>query len=484
VVITSPPRFLLVPERARSLGADVAAFAEQVGLPLDEHQRLILDATMGRTAADGWASPENCVIEPRQNGKSSVLIARCLYGLFELGERHVLFSGHMWGATNEAFLFAAEIVKGSDELMERVAKIRYSASDLGFTLHSGARLRFVTRSRQASRGASGDLIVFDEAGWLSEATHSALLPTLSARSTAGKVQVWYAGTAVDQQRHPDGVVLANLRRRGIAGQDSRLAFAEWSAQVLDADGNELAPDLVPDEVAADPAVQQAANPAIPARIALEHVAWELRALDRRGFAVERLGVGDWPADGSGGGPIDLETWGRLVDPESAITGPVCIGFDVAPNRRSSIAIAGLRDDKLAHVEITDFRLTLTELVDRVEQLVAAHDPWVVAADPFGVAANVIAQLEERGVEIRRVTTGEHAEAVGLFMEEVTEETLRHLGSSELFDAIRGAKLRNVGDANLWSRRSSAVDVSPLVAATLAVWVARGMPDDDPEWRIW
>ena len=39
-----------------------------------------------------------------------------------------------------------------------------------------------------------------------------------------------------------------------------------------------------------------ANPAIPARIALSHVEWECRALDRRGFSTERLGVGDWPAE--------------------------------------------------------------------------------------------------------------------------------------------------------------------------------------------
>ena len=43
--------------------------------------------------------------------------------------------------------------------------------------------------------------------------------------------------------------------------------------------------------------------------------------------------------------------------------------------------------------------------------------------------------------MHRVTGGEHAEAVGLFMDEVNEETLRHLGSGELLDAVRGAKLR-------------------------------------------
>jgi hypothetical protein len=46
------------------------------------------------------------------------------------------------------------------------------------------------------------------------------------------------------------------------------------------------------------------------------------------------------------------------------------------------------------------------------------------------------------------------------MDEVNEETIRHLGSGEIRDAIKGAKLRTMGDANLWSRRTATVDVSP------------------------
>lgn len=485
VISSPPPRFICVPERVRSLGVDAIAFAERAGIPLDEHQRLILDSMMGVDAAGSWVSPENCVIEPRQNGKSTCLLVRCLFGLFELGEEHVLYSGHMWGATNEAFLSANEILKASTELLEHDVKVRYSASDLGFTLKSGARLRFVTRSRQASRGAAGDCIVFDEAGWLNQATHNALLPTLSARSAAGHVQTWYAGSAVDQMRHPDGVVLSSIRRRGIAGDDPRLAFLEWSAEVLDEDGNEVPPDRVPDSIASDPDVHKACNPAIPARIAASHVEWEYRALDRRGFSTERLGVGDWPAeDDQDTGPINLELWQDLVDPKSRIVGPVCMGFDVAPDRQSSIAISGLRSDGLVHVEISDFRLSTTELVDRLVQLAAEHDPWKIVVDPFGVAGAVVTQLEDRNVAVHRVSGGEHAEAVGVFMEEVNEETLRHLGSSELFAAVRGAKLRSMGDAHLWSRRHATVDVSPLVAASLAVWASRGMPEDAEGLNIW
>ena len=251
-------------------------------------------------------------------------------------------------------------------------KIRYSASDLGFTLPTtGARLRFVTRSRQASRGAAGDLIVFDEAGWLDEATHNALLPTLSARSASGKVQVYYAGTAVDQLRHPDGVVLS----RASAGAGSRATTRgsrSWSgsAEVLDEDGNELPPDLVPDAVAADPEVQRACNPAIPARIAASHVDWEYRALDRRGFATNGWGsVTGPPRTASTRGRSTSSCGSRWRIRSRGSRGRSWSASTSARTRQSSIAVAGLRDDGLVHVEISDHRLTTRELVDRIEQLV-------------------------------------------------------------------------------------------------------------------
>jgi hypothetical protein len=44
-------------------------------------------------------------------------------------------------------------------------------------------------------------------------------------------------------------------------------------------------------------------------------------------------------------------------------------------------------------------------------------------------------------------------------------------------APKGASTRPLGDAWAWSRRSSLVDVSPLVASTLALWACTGMPED-------
>jgi hypothetical protein len=281
-------------------------------------------------------------------------------------------------------------------------------------------------------------------------------------------------------------VVARIRERGIQGDDPSLAYFEWSAPVLDVDGNEVPPDRVPDDVAADVKVQRAANPAFGVRISAEHVASELRALDRRSFATERLGVGDWPTtDSEQTGPIHLEDWDALTDPSSAPVAPVCIGFDVSPDRRIAVAIAGRRDDGLFHVEITDSEQGTGRLVERLVQLIGDHDPWLIAADPFGLTAVLCDRIEEQaGREVRRVNAGEHAQACGLLLELVGEATLRHLGSGELVAAIKGAATRTLGDGWVWSRRNSAVDISPLVAASLALWACAGMPAETDEITIW
>jgi hypothetical protein len=63
---------------------------------------------------------------------------------------------------------------------------------------------------------------------------------------------------------------------------------------------------------------------------------------------------------------------------------------------------------------------------------------------------------------------------------VAQRTLRHLGQPELSDAIAGGVKRPLGDLWAWSRKSSAVDISPLVAATLALWGASTVPDREPQ----
>jgi hypothetical protein len=376
------PRYRSVPKRRKSLAGDIVAFAEEIGVHLDGWQQDALDAFSGvRGHGKRWVSPTNYLLVSRQNGKSMVFVVRALYGLFVLKRRMILYSSHQWASSNEAFLAMKGIIEANPQLGEQVKATRLSAASLGFELHTGQRILFLTRSRAAARGFSGDEIYFDECHFLSEAGHAALRPTLGGRSAEGSVQTFYGSSAVDQSRHPDGLVAARLRARGIA-RDDGIAFIEYSAGVADDEGRDLLPALVPAAVCVDPEVLQRANPACPGRVSIEFLQDEARTLDPASFAVEHLGQGDWPdLDGARSNVVDWDKWRALVDPGSSPVAPVVVAFDVSPDRRrASVAVAGLRMDGDRHVEVINNTDGVGWLVPRLKQFVEDHDPWAIACD--------------------------------------------------------------------------------------------------------
>lgn len=445
---------------------------------LDDWQAAAVDDFSG-TWGDGWASRSNVLVISRQNGKSEILVARALYGLFVLRKRLILFSSHQWASSNELFLRMKAIVESSDELAAKVKHVRLSAAQLGFELHTGERILFLTRSRAAARGFAADEIIFDEAHFLSEAAHAALKPSAGGKSAEGSVQVYYAASPVDQERHPDGLVLTRLRKRALEGEEG-IALVEYSAGIVDEEGRDLLPALIPAAMAVDPEVLKRANPGCPGRISLEFLLDEARTLDPASFWTEHGGHGDWPdLDGAASGVVDLEKWAGCRDPNSEVSDPVCIAFDISPDRRrAAIAISGERHDELFHVEISDNADGVGWILPRMVQLIEDHQPVTVVCDSS--QAFLAEKIEEElGWKVELVDRTELAQSCAAFIDMVEQDQLRHLGDPVLLDAIRGATTVNVGgDGWAFSRRSSRVDISPLYAAVLALRAAVAAPKGD------
>ena len=71
------------------------------------------------------------------------------------------------------------------------------------------------------------------------------------------------------------------------------------------------------------------------RVTVEHMEWERRAMSQRGFAVELLGAGDYPpTDASADVLVSVGGRGwRWRIPSSVLVDPVCLAFDVSPDRQ-------------------------------------------------------------------------------------------------------------------------------------------------------
>jgi len=438
-------------------GREALDWAERAGIVLDDWQKLCLLCGC-RTHRSRWAAFEVGINVPRQNGKGGVLEVREGAGLYCFGERMVTHSAHQFDTSLEAFRRLLALIEDTPELDREVKRVSYSHGEEGIELTGGRRIRFRTRTKGGGRGFSSDCLILDEAMFLPEFSFGALLPILSARPHP---QVWYTGSAVDREIHEHGLVFSRIRARGIAGGDPSLVYLEWSAEA------ELETVV---EVLDDPAAWREANPALGIRITTDHVANERRALDARTFAVERLGVGDWPSLEAAETVIDLERWHSLADPSSRFEGPLVLAFDVTPSRsRAAIVAAGRRPDGLLHVETIEHRNKTDWLPQRLAELVRTHPVEAVVYDTASPAAALVDKLAALGLEPERTTAREYADACGAFYDAVEDGELRHLGTPELTAAIRNASKRSLGEAWAWSRRRSAGDISPLVAATLALW---------------
>jgi hypothetical protein len=459
--LVEPSRWTAPPHVASLV--DVACeICERCGLVLDAWQRFVLAHALGVRADGQWSAFEVGLVVSRQNGKGGILEARELLGLFEIGERLIMHSAHQADTSLEAFIRMEQLLEEGGLIGELRSKggISRAHGAEGVVLRDGRRIRYRTRSKGGGRGFSADCVVLDEAMILAESSHAALLPTLSARPNP---QVWYTGSAVDQMVHEHGVVFARIRDRGRRGSDS-LAYFDWAASDLPI--AEVGPELLDDRD-----LWRRANPAMGIRITEEYVVKERESLDERGFAVERLGIGDWPPiDRYAGNIIRPEDWAALEDRGSSIAGGLCLAYDLSPNRSTAcIAVSGRRPDGKLHVEVIDHRSGTGWLVGRLKELVGRHGPLQVVCD--GPARSLTAALRAEGVQVDETSAGEYAEACGLFLDAVTDKQVHHLGTPELATAIRGASTKPLGDAWKWSRRASSADITPLVACTLAMWAA-------------
>lgn len=453
------PRVSNYPPYGTTAGQEAVELAASAGLHLDPWQREILRHSLGERPDGTWSAFEVAVIVSRQNGKGALLEARELAGLLLFGEKLVMHSAHEMKTATEAFRRVRELFTNHDDMRRRVARVTLQRGDEGIELKNGARLRFVARSNGSGRGFSGDCIILDEAYAVTDGQVEAMMPTMSARPNP---QVWY--TSSPPLDAVTGAQLFRVRRRGLVG-GSRLAYFDFGADgCLD---NLTGIDLD------DRELWRATNPAYGYRIAEEFIEAERQAMSDAGFARERLGI--WPPDLSEGYQvIKADDWQSAADPQSQISGRLVFAPAVSLDRaRCSIGVAGARADGLRHVEVIENHPGTGWVVPRVVELVARHKPAAVVVDEFGPTGSLIAPLEEAGVKVERVGTGDVARAFGMFYDGICGDEpariLRHIGQPELDAAVAGAVTRSLGEGKAWDRKNAAIDITPLVAVTNANW---------------
>jgi len=454
---STPPFF------ACSLGGDAVDLAEHAGLRLDPWQADVLRDSLNQRQGWNWAAFEVGLIVPRQNGKGAIIEARQLTSLFLSRDAQSIYSAHQFKTSKTMFRRIKKLVKQTPDLHKLTGgthdsagkpvggMYRQSNEETGIELLTGERLNFLARAGGSGRGFTGNTMIFDEAYDLDPDMIADLLPTLSAVKNA---QVWYvssAGMEASQQ-------LAAIRARGMAGNEPRLMFREWSAPA-DADTDDEAELL-------------GSNPGIECdRLDLEYI----KLVERPGmtedrYRRERLGI--WRPPDAGDEIVThlLAAWPDAADTRSSANDPLAFAIDVSPDRSSAtIGMAGRRLDNHKHVEVIQSGMGTAWVVPRLVELVARWRPSAVVVDSGSSAGSLLPALRERGLDPLLASTRDVGQAFGAFYDELTSGQLHHLDQEGLTAALAGASTRPLGDANTWDRKHHATDITPLVAVTLASW---------------
>ena len=317
--------------------------------------------------------------------------------------------------------------------------------------NNGSRIVLLASSQESGHGKTVDLGIEDELfADFDERRDQALVPAMATKPAAQIITPSTMGT-------DESVALNRKVERGRkaveAGVRDGIAYFEWSAQETDD------PD--------DPDTWWRCHPALGHTISEGVIRHARATLSDSEFRRAFLNI----KDGRQGDPvIDPADWLACQGDGSVITSRKIIAFDVSPDRQfSTIAVAGASSlGEFTHIEVIDNGKGTGWVVPRLVEL-RRHDPLAILCDQSSPAAALISECEVHGLKVTPTTTREHIDACGSFFDDVKARGIVHLGQASLNAAVNGADRREVTDAWLWSRKRSSVDISPLVACTLARW---------------
>jgi phage terminase large subunit-like protein len=454
----SEARFVVAPKHIASSGLPaVKATCERIGLGFDPWQTATARLILAKDVTGLYAADTAVLSIPRQVGKTYLIGALVFADCIINPGTTTVWTAHRFKVARETF----NSLKGiacSALLAPHIDPdaITTAAGNECIPFRNGSRIVFAARERGAIRGfAKVRRLVLDECQILSDAAMADLAPTMNQ---AVNPQIILTGTP--PKPTDPGEVFANLRSEAIGGKSDDVVYIEFSA----------APDAHPD----DRRAWREANPSYPSRTPAKAILRMRRLLSEADFAREALGIWD---DASRRMVIPIGLWNDCADTESTFDGAPVLAFDVSPDLRSAaICAAGTRSDGMAHLEVVRHLPGTEWLPGELARIAARHGVASVVANDMPHVLSLVPTVEAAGVSVQTVGKAEFSTGCGGLLKAVTEGTVRHLGDPILTTALTGAARAEVGDgAWAWARKRSEVDISPLVAVTLASWALASVP---------
>lgn len=472
-----PPTFgTLLDPSLGSFGKAAADLSALAGVELLPWQKATLDEWLECDDAGRLTRKSCSLIVPRRNGKTALLLARMLFGLYVLGERRVNYTAQDNRTAFETFESMCDLVERGP-FVAHVGTVRKANGQQRIDFKNGARFVPTTRTGSAGRGLETDLLILDEAMYLDPENMAALTPLVAKAQVQGRGQIIAASSAGTLE----SAVFLGMRDRGraISGRPGgSVSFREWAAD------DECDP--------VDPINWRKANPSLGTQILDEgFLAAQLAILGpSEEFRREHLGrwgvAGELPA-------IDLDKWITLAAKKSPKRDPSCgvwLAFDLDFARTAARLLLFDRDPRgrviVNVLEAFDTEFGLDEIAfgERVAEFADTYGPEAIGYDPQ-TGETVARVLEASGHRTVRLPLPRYASACSMLRQSVLDGRVIHDGSDILAEDIARAIAKPTGDGGfvLSRLRSTTGPIAGAIALSIGHYLASSPDVSDSTYRV-
>lgn len=447
------PSVRVCPDYDKTDGVDAQRLLKAGGLVLDPWQADILLDWMAVTPYGRWICRTVGLSVPRQNGKTGLLQGRAEAGMIMFNEQ-VIYTAHLQKTATETFEEMADFFSAT-ALMKYVKDIKTALGREQIILKSGARVKFLARTRNGGRGQHGDLLIFDEAQELDVDAQASFIPAISASVNP---QVIYAGTPPDKNAF--GAVFRGVRENALSGKSSTLSWTEYSVEEVG--------DVH------DRSRWALTNPALGTRILQTTVEGECEQMPEETFARERLGYWSKIAEKQIDYAIPGPLWDACVSDELKPEGKTAYGIKFSFDG-SEVVLCGavIPKEGPARISMIEKRPTgygTQWLADWLNERYGKSSAVVIdGKNGADVLVEKISETWRFKGSVIRPSARDVMAAAGTLMDSLNENTVTWYRGQ---DALRESALSSVKRPISGGWGFGGDNSAPIEAAALALWGAK------------
>lgn len=447
------PSVRIAPKYKQSDGLRASQILKIGGMILDPWQSDVLDDWLAFTPSMKWACKTCGLSVPRQNGKTGLISGRAEAGMMLYNEQ-VIYTAHLQKTATETFEEMAAFFD-SPKLKQYVKDIKTALGREQIILKSGARVKFLARTRNGGRGQHGDLLIIDEAQELDANQQASFLPAISASLNP---QTIYAGTPPDPEA--DGTVFREIRKKALDGKTKNSAWTEYSVKEIG--------DIT------DRSRWAATNPALGRRILMSTIEGECEQMDPDTFARERLGWWTPVFVSKVDTAIDVKVWDACASEEPKPDGKTAYGVKFSPDG-SEVCLCGavIPENGIARISLIERKPTgygLQWLADWLnERYKQASCVVIDGRNGVDVLVDKISGTWKYKNSVIKPKATEVIAAVGLLMNCLDEKTLTWYKKQ---DDLRNSATTSVKRAFSGGWGFGGEDSAPIEACALALYGAK------------